>query len=633
MTTSSDDWAGLWRSNANPYLFLSSAASVLNYALQPIVDINSGEVYGYEALLRNVDQVGFNSPVEVFDFAASTRCLTKLELLLRRMAIEKYASLKDRGSAKLFINVDARLLQTDGFLLPETVAMLAHHGLKPSDLCLELSETYDTEASGQVKDFIARARKIGFAFAIDDFGKGYSQLKSLHEFEPDILKIDRFFISTIQSDARKRLLVASLVDLAHVLGMRVVAEGVETEAELSVCREVGCDLVQGYLIAHPLLHLDEVRTRYDMVSTVRDRDRRKNQSDEDLVRREIKPLVTLKDDARMQDVLALFRRGKNHPFIPIVNAVDEPRGVIREADIKDFIYMPFGQDLLYNPAFNNQLTNFLHRCPVADLHSRLDQLIGMIANDVTGGIIITKNGRYYGFLTTSSLLKISNEIRMRAAEEQNPLTRLPGNSAVTSFVAEEAANADIDRCFCYLDFDNFKPFNDTYGFRTGDRAILLFSELMKRFTAGNDDFIGHVGGDDFFIGTKRRDTGETAQLMRDLRAEFGHQAESFYDPQHRTDGYIFARDRSGTERRFPLLSCSVAILHLPAGLSVENQDLLGRQIASLKREAKASKQGVAAATFGDRPAEGASAGPSPKSAGTGDAHSQGGGGISINAVA
>ena len=243
-------------------------------------------------------------------------------------------------------------------------------------------------------------------------------------------------------------------------------------------------------------------------------------------------------------------------------------------------------------------------CPIADLNSKLDLLIGMIAhNDETGGgVIITSNGKYYGFLTTSSLLKIANEIRMREAEDQNPLTKLPGNVSITSYVNDEATHSEAERSFCYIDFDNFKPFNDAYGFRIGDRAILLFSELVKRIAKKDRDFAGHIGGDDFFIGLRNRSIEEVESLM--VRASSGippsRQRASTTRSTVTTDTSA-PRIVQVVERRFPLLTCSIAILHLPAGLAVENQDLLLRQIAALKYDAKATETGIITTTFGHKP--------------------------------
>ena len=352
MTITEHDWTKALRFDKNPQLFLTNADQVLDYALQPIVDAHSGDVYGFEALVRNTDQLGCANPGELFDLAYSLGCLARLELVLRRKAVNKFAKVPNRNTAKLFLNVDTRLFKSNDFLLQETNTILSLHALKPSDICLEVSEAGDTSQMSKVQEFVDLARSMDFAFALDDFGKGYSHLKSLYDFEPDILKLDRFFIQLIQSDARKRLLVASMVDLAHVLGMRVVAEGVETESELKICRQLGCDLIQGFLVAHPSTRIADFQPRYDRVASAAEIQRQSAQSDSDLVRREIRPLVALRDDATMDDVLALLRAGRAYPFIPVVNAADEPRGLIQESDIKDLIYMPFGQDLLRNKAVN-----------------------------------------------------------------------------------------------------------------------------------------------------------------------------------------------------------------------------------------------------------------------------------------
>lgn len=593
-----------FRFTINPQQFLSNAASVLDYALQPIVDCHTGDLYGLEALLRNVEQLDCTTPAQVFDKAYELNCLIELELILRRKAIAKVTHARLPRTARLFLNVDPRLFETDSDLTARTAALLREYGLSAASICLELSEARDLSSPERIRTFIREARQQDFSIAIDDFGKGFSQLKSLYDFEPEIIKIDRFFVQSIHSDARKRLLASSMVELAHVLGMRVVAEGVETRAEFNTCREIGCDLMQGYLISHPTTRTDEILDRYPQAINISARTEAGSKGHENLLKREIKPLVALRDTARMDEVLAMLRAGRAYPFIPVINEADEPRGLIKEADIKDLIYMPFGQDLLRNRAVDNRVKSFLHRCPIADLHSKLDQLIGLIANEdeQTGGVIITRNGKYFGFLTTSSLLKIANEIRMREAEDQNPLTKLPGNGSITAFVLEEAARSDTERCFCYIDFDHFKPFNDAYGFKTGDRALLLFADLARRHLSGAEDFLGHIGGDDFFIGFKARDLASIEERLQVLRTEFRHQAESFYDPNHREAGFILSRDRAGVERQFPLLSCSIAVLHLPRGLAVDDQDLLWRQIALMKQRAKDDPAGLATTTFGQSPA-------------------------------
>lgn len=161
-----------------------------------------------------------------------------------------------------------------------------------------------------------------------------------------------------------------------------------------------------------------------------------------------------------------------------------------------------------------------------------------------------------------------------------------------------AMDPEADRCFCYIDLDNFKPFNDTYGFRTGDRAIILFAELVKRKLADRAAFIGHVGGDDFFVSFKDQAHADVVEKMVRLRDGFAHRAESLYSTEHRDQGYIEAHDRQGVLRRFPLLSCSIAVLQLPKPIVVGDSEELSRRIAMLKRQSKRASGGVVSACYG-----------------------------------
>ena len=107
-------------------------------------------------------------------------------------------------------------------------------------------------------------RKQGFKLAIDDFGVGHGEMKLLCDYPVDYLKIDRHFISGIDKSPRKRHLVKNIVNMAHVLGIRVIAEGIETEAEFITCRESGVDLVQGWFIARPTTFVSELQPSYPL---------------------------------------------------------------------------------------------------------------------------------------------------------------------------------------------------------------------------------------------------------------------------------------------------------------------------------------------------------------------------------
>lgn len=185
---------------------------------------------------------------------------------------------------------------------------------------------------------------------------------------------------------------------------------------------------------------------------------------------------------------------------------------------------------------------------------------------------------------------------LEEATDQNPLTRLPGNNAVRQTVEKLAAMGKATRLLCYLDLDHFKPFNDAFGFRTGDDALFLCATTLRRhFAVGEACFLGHIGGDDFFLGL----SGVTGAALEDrlaaFRADFMRAAAAaFYSADQRAAGGIEGKDRDGNPRVFPLLGCSVAVLELPPGKKV-SPEAIGAAIAALKSDAKAAPRGIARA--------------------------------------
>ena len=143
----------------------------------------------------------------------------------------------------------------------------------------------------------------------------------------------------------------------------------------------------------------------------------------------------------------------------------------------------------------------------------------------------------------------------------------------------------------YIDFDNFKPFNDTYGFRQGDRAIILFTELLRKRFGATDAFLGHVGGDDFFLGFRRKSYLDVAETIAELQASFREDVESFYTPDARAAGYICARDRNDEARCFPLMTVSAAVIEMAPSVARRSitVDALAERFAAAKKVAKRDK--------------------------------------------
>ncbi len=580
-----DHWAGL--------------LARLDIAFQPIVNIHTGVCYGVEALLRNVGEAGFDSIRDFFDTCHALGVLEAVEEALREKAVAKFAAIPHHRVMRLFVNLDGRALEDGDGLPTRTVALLARHGIERDALVVELSERHHpVGAPDELAVHVQPLRRHGFRLAIDDFGTGFSGLPLLYFAEPDVLKIDRFFLADIATDAKKRLFLSQIVHIAHLLGTVVVAEGVETEREYFVCRDIGCDLVQGWLIQHPTCACDELRLRYDRVEHLARQERRVAISDQKLIGDQIAYIPPLTLDTGMEDVFQRFRHDKGATFFPVVDAAGEPQGIVREKDLKAYAYSPFGKELMCNKAFGRTLRDFVTRCPMADINSRAETVLqAFSAVEGTEGILILDDMKYVGFLSAPSLLRVINEKNLATARDQNPLTKLPGNTLIHEYVSEALADTGAEAVLAYFDFDNFKPFNDKYGFRLGDRAILLFAELLAKALPRDTCFIGHIGGDDFFAGFRGLGFEEAERQCVELVATFRRDVESFYDDDSRRRGGIAGHDRLGNAVTFPLMTVSAALVHLPAGRAAHTADEVSRLIAALKKDAKASPTRVCAATL------------------------------------
>ncbi len=562
---------------------------LFSYALQPIVSIHTGVVFGYEALLRDVERADFDSIAAVFDNAYEDGVLPLVNRLLLLRAFDEFISRVPVGSAaRLFFNIDNRVLE-QGLDCREIKQSVQHLGGDPKRLCIEVSEQTPLPPGAYDSQQFPELRSCGVSVALDDFGTGYSGLQALYRSSADLIKIDRFFVTDIDVDATKHLFVTNLVGLAHAMGLRVVAEGIETEREFYMCRDIGCDYVQGYLVARPILGTDQLEARYYIVPELVQNDRRRNSRPHEIISGKLIRTEPIQIDAPLLTVLNRFRSETDTTVIPVVNDQNEPLGVLREKDLKAYVYSPYGISLLMNKSYRDEMFSFVEKVPVISSATRLKQLLEIYAKQVrTEAVIVVDDGKYIGYLDSRAVLQIVHDSEIALARDQNPLSKLPGNNVINEVLAEIFAANAIGHIVAYLDFNEFKPFNDTYGFRHGDRVIQLFANLLKESQRDSGAFVGHVGGDDFFISWKMEfsDPAHYLGLLERLLSRFSHDVRGFYDVEDGKQGYITAKDREGNTRQFGLLTASAAVFEVPAHTGFFSVDSFSRQIAHAKKQSK-----------------------------------------------
>ncbi len=223
---------------------------------QPIISLQTGKLTGFEALVRwQHPQQGFISPTKFIPIAEDTGLIVLLgEWVLREACRQMHAwQTEFPNLAALNISVNLAGLQIrEPFLINQITRILAETGLSGSSLKLEITESMLMENVQETIDTLLQIRAMNIQLSIDDFGTGYSSLSYLHRFPVNTLKIDRSFVSRINSNNENFEIVGAIITLAHALGMDVTAEGVETANQFTQLRKLRCESAQGYFFSKPL---------------------------------------------------------------------------------------------------------------------------------------------------------------------------------------------------------------------------------------------------------------------------------------------------------------------------------------------------------------------------------------------
>ncbi|HEY5247339.1 MAG TPA: GGDEF domain-containing phosphodiesterase, partial [Dermatophilaceae bacterium] len=230
---------------------ISGNQLVLHY--QPKVDLDTGEVHCVEALVRWGHPVrGLLYPDAFLDLVEASGLMRAMTRRVLELALDQAARWEGQGQhLTVAVNLSASSL-VDADLPEEVFAMLAARGVPSSALQLEITEEFLMTERDRARSILTRLREGGVQISIDDYGTGYSSLSYLRDLPVDELKLDQSFVFPMADDPRAAALVASTIALAHSLGLRMVAEGVETEVAYNELRRLGCDQGQGYFMSRPI---------------------------------------------------------------------------------------------------------------------------------------------------------------------------------------------------------------------------------------------------------------------------------------------------------------------------------------------------------------------------------------------
>jgi EAL domain-containing protein (putative c-di-GMP-specific phosphodiesterase class I) len=216
---------------------------------EPIVDVASKTVFGYEALARGPAGTPFESPLCLFESAEEQGLVFELDCLCRQSGLDGAVGLP--SSTRLFLNVRPTTIHDPSFRPDALIRTLERTKLRPSDVVLEISEQESIENFDAFREIRDEYRQLGFQFALDDTGSGYASLQAVIELEPDFIKVDRALITGVDNNPSKRALLEALQAVASSTGARIVGEGLDTLEELAVLEELGIPFGQGWLFGKP----------------------------------------------------------------------------------------------------------------------------------------------------------------------------------------------------------------------------------------------------------------------------------------------------------------------------------------------------------------------------------------------
>jgi EAL domain-containing protein (putative c-di-GMP-specific phosphodiesterase class I)/GGDEF domain-containing protein len=550
----------------------------LNTLFQPILCLSEQRIYGYEALTRGPSNSPLHAPLPLFSAARHAGRLSELERLCRKTACERFRALGLDNL--LFLNVCPELLLEPDHQPGRTLELLASLNIPPERVVIELTEQMPIDDFGLLHAALHHYRAMGFSIALDDLGAGYSSLRLWSELRPDYVKIDRHFIDGIDRDPVKREFVDSILNMARASRAKVIAEGIERSEELATLLDMGVDLIQGYLLARPQEFpvcdvqqcLSSVRLRHPVLGET-----------DDLAALLIEQ-PTVPEQTPVLQVLDLFR---GHPALSSLAVLDEhrrPVGIVHRHLFSEALLKPFASELFARKPISRLMSSdFL---AVEHTHSlqQVSRLLTSRANQrIEENFIINQDGCYLGIGRAIDVLAQITEQKIQQARHANPLTQLPGNVPIQQHMTQ-LLNTHREALICYIDIDNFKPFNDSYDYAKGDEALLRLAQCLSRH-GDPQGFLGHIGGDDFILVLRCEDW---RQRLQRLQNDFQSECRQLYRSEHLCAGGYSAEDRLGRQQHFGLLSLSLGVVHLhPEACAHLDADQIAALLTQAKQQAKA----------------------------------------------
>jgi len=535
---------------------------------QPIVSIqDTSQIYGYESLLRGMDEEGNLVPPEsIFELASEAGLLPQLDRIARLNTIKEFTRHQVNGC--IFINFAPTALYDPVYCLRSTVEAIDRAGIDHRRVVFEVVESDNPQDLAHLKAVLQYYRDSGFLVALDDLGSGYSSLNLLHQLRPDFIKLDMQLIRDVHQDLYKASITEKLLEITQKLNIQTVAEGIECIEELNWLRERGATFGQGYLIAKPTAvpiattpHFDTLaltvastsrqqieqrvqhQTQFErIVAAVTQRIRQSLELDE--------ILQTTADEVRQLfdvDRVVIYQFKPDWSGLVAVESLAQGCMSILGFHVMDTCFQSTAA--IYYQQGNSRAIENIETAGLSPCHVELLRSLQIRANLV---VPILQQKRLWGLLIAhqcsstrlwqQSEINLFNQLASQAAiaiqqselyhqlqQANQELQRLASSDGLTQVanrrcfddtfnaewqrLAREQASLSLILC----DVDYFKLYNDTHGHLAGDDALRHVAKIISQTVKHPADLVARYGGEEFAVILPNTDSEEAIAVAREIQ--------------------------------------------------------------------------------------------------------------------
>ena len=523
----------------------------LGVFFHPVIDLNNSSIAGYEEQIHGPSSSLLFSPLRLHRLAKQSGMLLELENLCFQLAMDRFVNLELQGI--LFLKLDGDVFLEHKFKEVRVAQAVEKSGIDPQRIVITLCmhDHADTENPNLLAKIISRYAELGYKVALEDQGESFSMLQSKSAIQPFCVKINHHLVRDIDKDPIRVQLIKSLQGIANNSGFITLAEGIETRGELLLAREMGISLGQGGFIAGP--------SKKPLKVTPREVKNLLAVNNENSLLHDVNSIEAILEKAPHFSLEnnneEVFRAFENNPQLSVVAVIHNgvPVGLINRSVFTNRYARPYQSDL----HGKKRCSTFMDADPlIVDRNISIQELSRLLAKEprhVSMGFIFTENGLYCGVGSGKNLINEITEMQIQSARHANPLSGLPGNAPINERI-DALLKGDESFCICYFDLNDFKPFNDVYGFSMGDAMIQMSARIITAEIDLKADFVGHIGGDDFIV---LFGSADWEARCRTILERFGVDVMTFFNPHDIERGGYDTENRKGEKEFHKLTSLSI----------------------------------------------------------------------------